>query len=173
MIEGKRLTFGVSGLLWQRNLLFFDRETDSLWSQLLSEAVTGPLAGTRLRILPARHASWAEWKKEFPQTRVLSRRTGHSRNYREDPYASFGLDRRPALFVAVGEKVKIFPYSELRKTSGTIVEEIGGRRIQIRYDRKTNSAWVEGSDSEVATFSAFQKDLEAFYPHADRFKARR
>ncbi len=172
-VEGRRLTFGVSGLLWQRNLLMYDRETGSLWSQLLSEAVTGPLAGARLKVLSARHATWAEWKKAYPETRVLSQRTGHPRNYREDPYASLPLDRRLALFVAVGKEAAIFPYSELRRTPGVVTEKIGGREVRIRYDRAANSAHLETSGPEVASYFAFQKDLETFYPDAKVFKARR
>jgi hypothetical protein len=50
--EGHRYTFGVSGLLYRQNLLLFDQETESLWSQLRGQAVAGPLAGTSLRLLP-------------------------------------------------------------------------------------------------------------------------
>ena len=53
MIEGRRYYFSVSGLLYKRNALFYDRETLSLWSQLLSQAVTGPMTGDRLAALPA------------------------------------------------------------------------------------------------------------------------
>lgn len=172
-VEGRRLTFGVSGLLWQRNVLMFDRETDSLWSQLLMEAVTGPLAGTRLNVLPARDTTWGDWKKAFPETVVLSHRTGHQRNYREDPYAGFGLDRRPALFVAVGEEAMIFPYSELRRAPGTVIAKINGREVRIQFDKKTNSARLETPDAEVVSFFAFQSDLEKFYPDAKIFKFRR
>ena len=58
VISGRRYDFGVSGLLYKRNLLLFDRQSGSLWSQLLSEAVTGPLAGARLKVLPAENTTW-------------------------------------------------------------------------------------------------------------------
>src|SRR6516164_2384496 len=57
-IDGKALTFGVSGRLYRSNLLMFDRETDSLWSQLLQQAITGPLTGKKLVMLPAVHTTW-------------------------------------------------------------------------------------------------------------------
>ena len=51
-------TFGVSGLRYRGNLLIFDPETESLWSQIRSEAVTGPLTGTRLAVLPSTLTTW-------------------------------------------------------------------------------------------------------------------
>lgn len=47
-IDGKIYTFGVSGKLIRNALVMFDRESDTLWSQLLGEAVDGPLQGTKL-----------------------------------------------------------------------------------------------------------------------------
>ena len=69
---GRTLTFGVSGYLYKSNLVLFDRETGSLWSQLLGGAVTGRLRGHELRRLPLVQTTWAEWKKAHPDTRVLS-----------------------------------------------------------------------------------------------------
>jgi hypothetical protein len=59
LVAGQRHTFGVSGLLYKNNLLFYDHETDSLWSQLGGQAVTGPLAGTSLHLLPTTLTTWA------------------------------------------------------------------------------------------------------------------
>ena len=75
-LDGEKLRFHVSGLLYQRNLLFYDVETDSLWAQLLGQAVTGASAGKKLTVLPAVHVTWAQWKKMHPRTTVLSFRTG-------------------------------------------------------------------------------------------------
>ena len=52
-VNNKELTFGVSGLLHESNVLFYDHQTESLWSQLKEEAVTGPLTGTHLKALPS------------------------------------------------------------------------------------------------------------------------
>lgn len=72
-------TFGVSGLLYHSDVLVYDRESQSLWSQILQQAVTGPVAGTRLELLPASHTSWQEWSARYPNTQVLSRDTGYHR----------------------------------------------------------------------------------------------
>jgi hypothetical protein len=52
------LDFGVSGLLYNSDVLLYDRGTQSLWSQSMQLAVTGPLKGTRLQALSLEHTSW-------------------------------------------------------------------------------------------------------------------
>ena len=49
---GRDLTFGVSGLLYNSDMLLYDRETESLWSQIKKQAITGPMKGHRLSALP-------------------------------------------------------------------------------------------------------------------------
>jgi uncharacterized protein DUF3179 len=166
MIEGKRHTFGVSGLLYQHNLLFYDVETGSLWSQLLSEAVTGTLAGMRLRMLPAANSTWGAWRALHPNTLVLSFETGAHRDYHEDPYASYPLSRKPALLVAVGGSVKIYPFSELKKDNSPLVDRVAGREIVVSFDRRTETAHVENQPAEVSAFVAFFDDLKEFYRDA-------
>jgi hypothetical protein len=66
------LTFAVSGMLWNRSLVMIDRETESLWSHLLGEAMQGPLKGSVLTqhvgILSFAHA----WRQFHPDSRLLS-----------------------------------------------------------------------------------------------------
>ncbi len=107
LINGRRYEFGVSGLLYKRNLLFYDRQTDSLWSQLLSQAVTGPMAGRRLAVLAAENTTWRAWREEHPDTQLLSFVTGYPRDYKVDPYAAYPLPRSPALFVSAGGASRI------------------------------------------------------------------
>ncbi len=42
-VKGEQLNFGVSGLFYNSDVLFYDRKTESLWSQLLNQAINGPL----------------------------------------------------------------------------------------------------------------------------------
>jgi len=58
LIEGRTYTFGVSGLLYQSDLLMYDHQTESLWSQIAMEAVTGSMAGQKLRHLFLEHTTW-------------------------------------------------------------------------------------------------------------------
>ncbi len=173
MIGGQRYEFGVSGLLYKRNLLFYDRQTDSLWSQLLSEAVTGPLAGTHLALLPGENTTWGMWKKEHPATQVLSFVTGYSRNYNEDPYGSSLFRRDPALWVCAGGVSKIYPFSKLKKTRSPVVDQLGGRAVTIVFDGQSNTARLENGDSAITSFIAFLDDLKAFYPEAEIYRSSR
>lgn len=159
-------------MLTKSNVLFFDRETDSLWSQLYAIAVTGPMAGTKLHVLPAVHSSWSLWKEKHPQTTVLSFDTGHRRDYRRDPYASRMMDRRMVLAVTVNGTTKIYPFSELRKAGARLGDTVGGKEITIEFDREQKTASARGTDGEpVGTFFAYFTQLKAFYPDAEIFKA--
>jgi hypothetical protein len=84
--EGVIHTFGISGRLYKSNVLLYDHQTDSLWSQLLEKAIAGPSVGKKLRKIPSIRLSWKAWKKERPHSLVLSTETGFSRDYSVDPY---------------------------------------------------------------------------------------
>src|SRR6185369_3862902 len=62
-IDGKEVAFGVSGLLYQSNLILFDRRADpkqeSLWPQLALHAISGPAAGKRPTLIAHRVMPWS------------------------------------------------------------------------------------------------------------------
>ena len=84
-LEGrdKPLVFGSSGFLYRSNKLMFDRETNSLWNQFTGEPVAGKLVdeNIKLKIRPVTITSWEAWRKQHPDTKVLSLDTGHFRDY--------------------------------------------------------------------------------------------
>ncbi|MSQ14544.1 MAG: DUF3179 domain-containing protein [Dehalococcoidia bacterium] len=82
-LNGKTYTFGSSGLLYQSNKLMYDRQTNSLWNNLIGEPVLGDLAdsGLKLTPLPVTLSRWSDWLAMHPNTRVLSLDTGHKREY--------------------------------------------------------------------------------------------
>ena len=59
-IDGRKYLFGVSGKLYNSDVLMYDKETESLWSQIKMEAVTGAMTGKRLTLLPLIHTTWSE-----------------------------------------------------------------------------------------------------------------
>ncbi len=85
-------TFGVSGFLWNNNLIPYDRPTDSNWSQMLLWCVNGPSRGERAWSVPLIETTWATWKKMFPGSLVLSDETGHDRPYDIFPYGDYKTD---------------------------------------------------------------------------------
>lgn len=174
MVNGERFLFGVSGLLFQRNLLMYDRKTTSLWSQLGMQAVTGPMIGTSLQILPVEHTTWGDWLQRYPDSVVLSFNTGYVRDYRRDPYRDLSLNRQEAAAVFVGKAVKLYPLSELTKAGGPVEDVLSGKRLRLHYDSPSRRLTIQNDAGEtVDHFVAFLADLRAFYPTAERFQLRR
>jgi len=97
-VEGKAnpLTFGVSGKLLQNTLVMFDRETNSLWSQLYGAALLGPLEGRRLAVFPSLHTEWRVWQSQHQDTRVLSKKHTCAQfncgTYADNPRGSYDVD---------------------------------------------------------------------------------
>jgi hypothetical protein len=170
--NARRYTFGVSGLLYQQNLLFFDHETESLWSQLRGGAVAGPLAGTSLRLLPVNMTTWRSWKAKHPQTLVLSFQTGYKRDYSLDPYRDFPLDRHLAFVISINGETKIYPFSELKKAASALQDDLAGHTFTILFDAKQQSVTVQPSSEEAPPhFVAFLGNVRAFFPNATIYKA--
>jgi hypothetical protein len=88
--DGQTYTFGSSGFLFHSNKLMYDRQTNTLWNQLIGAPVLGELAGkdVELSLLPVVLTSWQAWQEQHPETVVLDRNTGFGRIYL--PAAAYG-----------------------------------------------------------------------------------
>ncbi len=86
-VGDRTLTLGVSGNLWKDVLVLFDRETDSLWTQLNGSGIQGEMAGKQLEEIPSEMSTWAEWKSRYPHTVVL-KKSAPLEGSRYDRYAS-------------------------------------------------------------------------------------
>ena len=98
-VAGEVLTFGVSGLLLDSNLLLYDRRPggagESLWAQLLARAIAGPGAAARRALdpLPLALTTWGEWLARHPDTTLLAPDESMVAEYKREPYVSyFGSD---------------------------------------------------------------------------------
>jgi hypothetical protein len=90
--------FGVSGLLYQNNLIMYDRSTnESLWPQMSRGARCGSRVGLDLTMVPVVEMTWGGWRELNPDTRVISSDTGHSRDYRSYPYGNYDFIDNPNL----------------------------------------------------------------------------
>lgn len=81
--RSRPLIFGSSGFLYRSNKLMFDRATNSLWNQFTGKPVSGKLvnSGIELQQRPVVITTWESWRRDNPDTRILSLQTGHRRNY--------------------------------------------------------------------------------------------
>ena len=97
-------SLGVSGNLINSNMVMYDRETDSYWPQIAAVAINGPYQGDTLVEHRVFWTSWGKWKKRYPDTQVLSDKTGYIRNYSRDPYGKYNplegyyLENSPIMF---------------------------------------------------------------------------
>jgi len=88
-VEGEELEFGVSGFLRHSDLVMYDRKTETLWQQFTGKAIVGDYVGTTLEQLPSQIISFEQFKNGHPDGKVLSRNTGHRRNYGRNPYPGY------------------------------------------------------------------------------------
>lgn len=100
-VNGQATIFGVSGFLWNSDLVMYDQRTESLWSQIAATAIRGPRTGQRLTLKPSKLTTWETWKQDHPDTTVLlpppkSKTVGDeaTRNYNHNPYAGYEEDTR-------------------------------------------------------------------------------
>ncbi len=87
--SGPDFTYGVSGLLYNSNLLVFDRATESLWMQLEAKSVFGSRRGEQLELVPFVETTWKSWQSIEPGPLVMTENTGFSRDYSKYPYGQY------------------------------------------------------------------------------------
>jgi thiol-disulfide isomerase/thioredoxin len=108
IVDGKILEFGVSGRLYKSDLVMYDRQTASFWSQIEGRAIIGPLAGTRLEYIPMEMMTWQRWQERHSIAWVLARPTVYTavggqagrskRSQSEEPQAAWrGQATRPQI----------------------------------------------------------------------------
>jgi len=183
---GQKRTFGVSGLLYNSDVLMYDRETESLWSQIMAQAVTGSASGARLQAIPILHTTWNHWLARHPDSLVLKPPTTYGRNYNVSPYQDYASsgklmfpvthsDRRYAnksvvLGVKIGDLAKAYPFEELPADVDTLNDKLGGQSIEVKYDLPSQTAWVLDQDGiEMPSFTAYWFAWIAFHPETEVF----
>jgi uncharacterized protein DUF3179 len=176
----KELTLGVSGKLYESNLLFYDKSTESLWSQIKGEAIAGPLTGQRLSALPSIVTTWAAWRESHPDTLVLDVNTGYPRDYGTNPYQSYENsselmfpvattdDRLPpkerVLGLTMNGADEAFPFSRLAKAKPPPIVDLGSQRVTVVFDPPTQTAMVRAGGKQVAAYTGYWFAWVAFHP---------
>ncbi len=185
---GKELTFGVSGLLYNSDVLMYDRQTESLWSQLEMAAVSGPQVGEKMLWLPSEQMTWAAWKQRYPGSEVLSTATGHGRTYDRMPYAGYEQMERTmfpvpkhrdelrnkewVIGVVVDGLPKAYPIAELEKLGDASLDDVVGQSaLKISYDAAARRAEVKDgtSGNMVPNVRVYWFAWQAFYPGTELY----
>lgn len=132
----------------------YDRETGTLWSQLLGEAVAGELIGTKLEFLPAVMTTWASWREMHPDTLAINKGFFG----KQDPYLNYyysedagvigstNFDERLGtkefvIGVEIGKDAVAYPFSVLN-SQPVVNDEISGNSIVVVFDQENGAGAV-------------------------------
>ena len=177
--NGQVLDFGTTGRLRYSNLIMYDRQTETWWQQATGDAIAGELTGAHLEFYPASMISWEDFKSQHPDGKVLSRETGHSRNYGRNPYFGYDdIDQTPFLFngttpdqlppmarvltVDLNGEAVAYPYDVLRQL-GVINDTVGGEAVVVFWAEGTASALDRSNlpeGREVGSAVAYSRSLD-------------
>jgi len=156
----------VSGKLIMNALVMYDHQSDTLWSQFLSQGVKGPLLNKKLEIVPAVQTTWQQWVNLHPDTLVLDKRGSYGRDVYDGYYdnGSTGVigesnkDRRlPKKELVMGMTVsgfaKAYPFSAISQES-VINDHFAGEEVVITFDPTSESgaAFVRRLNGRNLTF---------------------
>lgn len=187
-IEGAAVEFGVSGKLYNNNLLMYNRPNDSieeenLWSQQIGEAVTGPLTGTKLEQIIIDTVFWKDWKTKYTDTKVLSTDTGHARNYNANPYGNYEFDteiifpisskddrlapKAKIYGIEIDGKFKAYPQDKLKRGK-VFTDELAGETIKISVDDAGRVRMTHAKTGQELVWQiSFWFSWVAFHPNTE------
>lgn len=183
------LEFGVSGLLYNSNVVMYDRTHDALWSQEHTGAISGPHVGKPLthlwswRIVPAK-----SWRTAHPDAPVLTYATGYRRSYAAGAYhhyfthdeLKFPVDHKddrlpnktPVIGVVAGDVARAYPLSAIAAApEGVLRDTLGDGEVVLRSTDEGKGVAIESipdGGRVLHTFwfawSAFHKKTELYAP---------
>ena len=127
-------------------LVMYDRETGSLWSQIIGQGVDGRFQGVELTIIPGLQTTWERWVSAHPDTQVLDKGGG----YRSDTYSRYYTDGRLGILgqkqgdlrlgakdfvvgVNIDGQAKAYPFDELGITP-VVNDVVNGVPLLVTFD---------------------------------------
>ena len=179
-VNGATLDFGVSGLLRNSDLIMYDRQSETWWQQLTGEGLAGEYAGVLLGILPSQVIGFGRFAERYPNGLVMSRETGHYRQYGLNPYSNYdSRPGRPFLFrgevdarldsavayvlaAIIGDSAKAYPFELLRRER-VINDAIGETPIVIFFQSGVASALgdaVIDNARDIGTAGMYQSSFD-------------
>jgi hypothetical protein len=125
-------TFGVSGNLFNSNLVMYDHQSRSMWPQLWMGAVSGDERAAWLTQLPFTETTWARWRELHPDTLVLSDDTGFRAPYQLYPYGDYRTDNSDTFRVTTPAPDPLYPNKAM--TFGIADRRSGAARAYVHAD---------------------------------------
>lgn len=181
-IGDKKFTFDFAEGLVKNNLLIVDRETNSIWSQLDSKAISGPMKDTPLEVVPSMQTTWKHWRELHPDTEVMfvEGEKGRAYIYRNWRPGTPRPKERPqehdtsnlGLGLVVNNQAIYFPFEELAKTATPLELEIEGKKILVSYKEDALTAWANDANGNLlAGVLAYQNGWLNFFPDSEIFNS--
>ena len=144
------LDFGTSGRLYRSALVMYDRQTESLWTHFLGQAVAGTLTGSQMEAHPVATVSWGDFRRAHPGGWVLSRDTGHRRSYGRNPYPGYDdVGTSPFLFQGkvdgrLAAKTRIVGIRRGEEAVAVALDALERRRVlETSVDGQPLSVWLK------------------------------
>jgi len=161
-VGSDELTFGVSGMLWRENLVMYDRQTDSWWSQADGVAIQGPKRGAQLEQVASDMMSWKEWRALHPSTVVLAPPGGASGR---DQYANYHASR------SIGVTGRLRAGGVLDAKTRILGFRLGLRAFAVALDRlsKTPVTQFDAAGQSVVLVSGDRQGARVFLAGNRRF----
>ena len=178
LLDGSETTFGVSGLLYNSNLMPYDRVSNSTWSQMRQDCVNGQLIGTVVKTEKVVELSWSTLRSMYPNAEVLTTETGFNRSYGAYPYGDYRTSFN-TIFPVTYDPQNVHPKTRVLGvngngasvaypidlfTSGTkiILDTIGGKSMVIVGNAIRNFmvAYENELNGEPLDFKPTQSNLE-------------
>jgi len=181
IIDGRLTTFGVSGMLYNTNLIPYDRATGSNWSQMKMLCVNGSRIGQEPEIIPVVETTWRTWKTMYPESKVLSTLTGFSKPYGQYPYGDYKTNQNRLLFpvgnsdsrltqkervlgVVVDGESKVYPMQSLPFDILVVNDKVNGLPVVMAGSQIRNFAVIYKRtlpDGTLLSFEPRQNSLPA------------
>ncbi|MDD9890308.1 MAG: DUF3179 domain-containing protein [Gammaproteobacteria bacterium] len=171
--ESADTSFGVSGLLYNANLILYDRETQSLWSQMLEQAISGPELARVPEKIQAVETTWATWLAMYPETFLLMiEETESSFPYEINPYGTHSTDtgipfnannsdddrlhpKERVLGINVGDSSKVYPVNNFGHSLSVINDTVGNMDVVAAGSSGDNFAVIFNRQLEDCTTLEF------------------
>ena len=115
-VNGEILTFGVSGLLRNSDMVMYDRETESWWQQALGTGIVGVHTGTSLEQLAGWTESWQDFMaRNKDKGGLVMAQPNFRRPYGQNPYKGYELAVSPFLYNKEFKQEGLSPLSRVIK----------------------------------------------------------
>jgi hypothetical protein len=185
-IKNNILNFGVSGLLYENDVLMYDKESNSLWSQLAMKSVSGKYNKTELDWINSYQMTWKAWKSIYPKSLVLSTDTGYNRDYKKDAYTSYfksssamfpfeksrnDLNDKDWVFgIIIDGVAKAYSIKSLEK-SLIVNDKLSNKSLLLEYNNKNKSLKVHDSKgNKIQAVQVYWFAWQSFYPKTKLYK---